>query len=157
MEKIIIAAFDEEKAIGREGEIPWHYPEDLKYFKEKTTGNSVIMGRKTYESLPDDFRPLPDRENIVLTRSEPEFDESVKIANSLDEAYETASSEKVFIAGGGSVYEQALEESDKMLLTLIPGTHDGDTFFPEWKEQDWRETARKPSGNLSFIELERRS
>lgn len=153
MEKIIIAAMDQEKAIGKDGDIPWHYPEDLKHFKEKTTGYSVLMGRKTYESLPEDFRPLPDRENIVLTRSDPEFDESVKVVNSLEEAYQSAENEKLFIAGGASVYEQTLEDADRMILTRIPETHDGDTFFPDWDEENWDLESKREEGELVFEEF----
>lgn len=150
MEKIIIAAHDEEKAIGKDGEIPWHYPEDLKYFKEKTTGHSVLMGRKTYESLPEDFRPLPDRKNIVLTRSNPDLNESVEIVNSLDEAYRKVENEKLFIAGGASVYKQTLDDADKMLLTRVPGAHNGDTFFPDWEEDKWQKISEKKDGKLLF-------
>lgn len=153
MEKIIIAAMDEEKAIGRDGKIPWHYPEDMKHFKEKTTGYSVLMGRKTYESLPEDFRPLPDRENIVLTRSDPEFNESVKVVNSLEEAYQSAENEKLFIAGGASVYKQTLKDADRMILTKIPETHDGDTFFPEWDKENWDLESRREEGELVFEEF----
>ena len=153
MEKIIISALDEERAIGKSGDIPWHYPEDLKYFKEKTTGYSVLMGRKTYESLPEDFRPLPDRENIVLTRSDPKFNESVKVVNSLEEAYQSAENEKLFIAGGASVYEQTLDDADKIILTKIPGTHDGDTFFPEWDEENWDLESKREEGELVFEEF----
>ena len=153
MEKIIIVAFDEERAIGKDGEIPWHYSEDLKHFSENTTGHCVLMGRKTYESLPEDYRPLPDRENIVLTRSDfrPEED-SVKVANSLDEAYNLADCEKLFIAGGASIYDQTLDDADKMIVTEIPGTHDGDTFFPEWRNENWEESSRREEDGLKFIE-----
>jgi dihydrofolate reductase len=153
MKKIIIAALDEENVIGKNGEIPWHYPEDLKYFKEKTTDNSVLMGRKTYESLPEDFRPLPDRENIVLTRSDPDLSESVKIANSLEEAYEAAESQTLFIAGGASVYNQALDDADKMVLTRIPEKHEGDTFFPEWEDENWELQSSRKDGELVFKEF----
>lgn len=153
MEKIIIVAFDEEGAIGKNGEIPWHHSADLKHFREKTTGHCVLMGRKTYESLPEDYRPLPDRENIVLTRSEfdPE-DDSVKVANSLEEAYSIADCKKIFIAGGASIYEQTLDEADKMVVTEIPGVHDGDTFFPEWRSENWREISRNAKDELEFVE-----
>lgn len=157
MKKIIIAAMDEEKAIGKNGEIPWHYPEDLKQFRELTTGNSVIMGRKTYFSLPEDFRPLPDRENIVLTRGDPKIDASVKIVNSLEDAFDQASSDKVFIAGGASVYEQTLAIADEMILTRVPGTHNGDTFFPEWDEQAWKLEKSRNSGNLVFERFTRKN
>lgn len=153
MRKIIIAAIDEEKAIGKYGEIPWHYPEDLKHFKERTTGHSVLMGRKTYESLSEDFRPLPNRENIVLTRSGPEFNESVKVVNSLKEAYKEAENKKLFIAGGTSVYEQTLKDADKMILTRVPGTHDGDTFFPDWKEENWDLKSKTEKDELVFEEF----
>ena len=153
MRKIIIAAMDEEKAIGKNGEIPWHYPEDMKHFRKKTTGHSVLMGRKTYLSLPEGFRPLPDRENIVLTRSNPNLDESVKMVNSLDEAYKAVENEKVFIAGGASVYQQTLSDADRMILTRVPGNHDGDTFFPEWNEEDWELESRREEKELVFEEF----
>ena len=150
LKKTIIAAIDQENAIGKNGEIPWHYPEDLKHFRNLTKGETVIMGRKTYFSLPEDFRPLPERENIILTRGNPEVDESVKVMNSLEEAYESAENEKVFIAGGASVYDQTLKEADEMILTRVPGTHDGDVFFPDWDEEAWQLTERDESGNLLF-------
>ena len=157
MEKIIIAAMDEENAIGKNGEIPWHYPEDMKHFRKLTTGNTVIMGRKTYFSLPEDFRPLPDRENIVLTRGDPEIDESVKVVNSLEEAYQSAENQKIFIAGGASVYEQTLKEADEMVLTRVPGKHYGDTFFPDWDEEAWKLTESEDSGNLLFERFTRKN
>ena len=152
MEKIIIVAMDEENTIGKDGDIPWHYSEDMKYFKEKTTGHSVLMGRTTYESLPKDFRPLPDRENIVLTRSNLGLGESVKVANSLEEGFEMAENEKVFIAGGASIYRQTLDLADKMLITRIPGDHNGDTSFPEFNEENWKLESSTESGDLIFEE-----
>ena len=139
MKKIIITAIDEERGIGKDGDIPWHYSEDMKFFKEKTMNNPVLMGRKTYESLPEDYRPLPGRKNIVLTRSGKKFDESVSKANSLEEAFEIADKhgDKVFIAGGSSVYEQTLEKADKVIITRIPGKHDCDSFFPEL-DNSWK-------------------
>ncbi|MFO7794163.1 MAG: dihydrofolate reductase [Candidatus Nanohaloarchaea archaeon] len=153
LKKTIIAAIDEENAIGKNGDIPWHYSEDLKHFRKLTTGNTVIMGRKTYFSLPEDFRPLPDRENIILTRSNPNLDESVKIVNSLNDAYEAAENEKLFIAGGASVYKQTLEDADKMILTRVPGKHNGDTFFPNWDEENWELESRREENELVFEEF----
>ena len=144
---------DDERAIGKNGEIPWHYPKDMNHFKAKTTGHSVLMGRKTYESLPENYRPLPERENIVLTRSNPDLDESVKIANSLDEAYEITENNKLFIAGGASVYKQAMKDADKMILTHIPGKHQGDTFFPAWNEDEWMLSSRRTEDELIFEEF----
>ncbi|MFT4892738.1 MAG: dihydrofolate reductase [Candidatus Nanohaloarchaea archaeon] len=154
MKKIIIAAVAENGVIGKDGDIPWHYSEDLKHFKQKTTGHSVIMGRKTYFSLPEDFRPLPDRKNIVLSRSNPELPESVNLANSLEEAWEIAEnhSGKAFIIGGAGVYEQAMNESDKMILTRIHQEYEGDTYFPEWDKENWKEIERDDREELSFVE-----
>lgn len=159
MEKVIIAAVSENGVIGKNGDIPWDIPEDMEHFKETTMGHPVIMGRKTYQSFPESVRPLPGRTNIVLTRSDfqPE-DESVKIANSLKEAYEIANEldEKAFIIGGSSVYEGALKDADRMILTEVHSEVDGDTYFPEWKEEAWKETEREKNSDFSFVEYDRR-
>jgi len=158
MEKIIIVAVSENNVIGKDGDIPWHIPEDLKHFKEKTTGNAVIMGRKTFESLPEDYKPLPERKNIVLTRSglKNEY-EQVEEVESLEEAYRQAGefSEKAFIIGGASIYEQTLDQCDKLVLTRIHEEYEGDTFFPEINKEKWIEEDRDDRENLSFIEYRR--
>lgn len=157
MEKIIIAAVAENGVIGRDDDVPWHYPEDLEHFKEKTMGHPVLMGRKTYFSLPEKYRPLPGRKNIVLSRSNPQLSESVELANSLDEAWETAEEydNKVFIIGGAGIYKQALEEADKMILTEVHDEYEGDTYFPEWNEENWEEVKRDEREELSFVEYMR--
>ncbi|QGA80061.1 dihydrofolate reductase [Candidatus Nanohalobium constans] len=153
MKKIIIAAVAENDVIGKDGEIPWHIPKDLQHFKEKTTGHTVVMGRKTFESLPDSFTPLPDRENIVLTRSDfSPKNESVKLANSLDEAWEKAESEKIFIIGGAGIYRQTMSEADKMILTEIHEEYKGDTYFPEFSEENWKEVEREEHREFDFAE-----
>lgn len=154
-EKIIIAAVSENGVIGKDGDIPWYYPTDLEHFREKTTGHPVIMGSSTYRSLPEDFRPLPDRTNIVLTRSGIDADEeSVIEANSLDEAFREAGEryEKAFIIGGASVYEQTMREADRMIITRIHSEYKGDTFFPNWDQKNWKEVERDEREELSFIE-----
>lgn len=160
VEKIIVAAVAENRVIGRDGDIPWHYPEDLRRFKEKTTGHSVIMGRKTYFSLPEDYRPLPDRKNIVLSRSDPDLPENVEVAENLDEAWDIASkheSGKTFVIGGSGVYSQTLEQVDRMMLTRIHRSYEGDTYFPEWDQENWREVARKDRGEISFVDYVRKN
>lgn len=154
LEKVIIAAVSENDVIGKDGDIPWHYSEDLKHFKEKTMGHPVVMGSGTYRSLPGDFKPLPGRKNIVLTRSGIEVDESVAVTNSLDEAWKNAEEhdDKVFIIGGATIYEQTLDEADKLVLTRIHEEYDGDTFFPEWNKSNWEEVERDDREELSFIE-----
>lgn len=153
LEKIIVVAVSENGVIGKDGDIPWHFPEDMKHFKNTTMGNPVVMGSNTYRSLPEDYTPLPGRENIVLTRSGIE-DESVDEANSLEEAWEIADkySDKVFIIGGASIYEQTLEDADRMILTRIHEEYDGDTFFPDWNQKNWKEVERDDRKELSFIE-----
>lgn len=154
MEKIIIAAISENNVIGKDGDIPWHLPEDLKHFKEKTMGNPVIMGRKTFQSLPDDYRPLPGRQNIVLTRSgfEPESGD-VETAEDLEEGFEIASEhgDCAFVIGGASVYREALEDADRMILTRVKRDVDGDTFFPDWNKDEWREVERDEREKLDFV------
>ena len=154
MEKVIVAAIAENGVIGKDGGLPWHYEEDMKHFRDLTTGHPVIMGRKTFEGLPDPARPLPDRTNIVLTGSG--IEEDVHEASGLEEAYRIAGdAEKVFIAGGASVYEQTLEDADRMEITRIHERYDGDTYFPEWDRSRWKETSRKDLQELSFITYRR--
>lgn len=157
MEKILIAAVAENKVIGKDGDIPWHIPEDLKHFKQKTTGHTVVMGRKTYQSLPDSFKPLPDRENIVLTRSDfqPEND-SVKVANSLEDAWKKSSNSKIFVIGGAGIYRQTIDNADKIILTEIEEPYDGDTYFPDFKKEKWVEKNREQHENFSFVTYERK-
>jgi len=155
MEKILIAAVSENSVIGKDGDVPWKIPEDMKHFKQKTMDHPVIMGRKTYQSLPEDYRPLPGRTNIVLTRSGFEADdESAEIVNSLGEAYEEAGKldDKAFVIGGGSVYEAALEDADRMILTEVHREVDGDTFFPEWDEEVWEEVSREEHDGFDCVE-----
>ena len=138
--------------IGKNGELPWHIPEDMEHFRELTTGNPVLMGRKTFESLPDSVKPLPDRTNIVLTRSGVEAD--VYEAESLDEGYRIAEEhgdEKVFIIGGAGVYRQTLDQADKMILTEIKEEYEGDTYFPDFEEDDWVEEKREDHEKFSFV------
>ncbi len=150
MEKIIVAAVSENNVIGKDGKLPWHIPEDLKHFKELTTGHTVVMGRKTFESLPEPYKPLPNRQNIILTRSKELEREDIDIANSLEEAWEKTRGDKAFIIGGSSIYKQTLEKADKMVLTHIHKKYEGDTYFPEWDKENWTETERDDRENFSF-------
>lgn len=143
----IIVAASENNVIGNNNAIPWHLPDDLKYFREKTKGHPVIMGRKNYESIIDVLgHPLPDRRNIIVTRdrdySAPECD----IASSLDEAIMFAAqgddTEEIFIIGGGEIYKQALEMCNYVYLTRVHADIEGDVFFPELPEGEWEETDR---------------
>ncbi len=138
---IAIVAMSENRVIGREGAIPWRIKGEQKRFKEFTTGHTVVMGRKTWESLPAKNRPLPDRLNIVLSSSldldDFGADPSVHIARSLDElpAPDSARPGKLFIIGGEEIYRQALPLCHEILLTRVFGEFEGDAVFPEFKEQ----------------------
>jgi len=155
LEKVIIAAVAENGVIGKDGDIPWHIPEDLKRFKRLTTGNPVVMGRKTFESLPEEYRPLPGRTNIVLTLSGVKAD--VEEAESLDEAWMKADelSDKAFIIGGESVYRQCLDEADRIEITEIHEEYDGDSFFPEVDWSRWEEESRDKRSGFDFVRFER--
>lgn len=138
--KCMIVAYDKNRAIGANGDIPWlgKLPADMKHFRELTTGHAVIMGRKTYDSIG---RPLPNRQNIVLTREDKAID-GVDVVHSLEAAYGAATSEKVFILGGAQIYEQALKDTDQVFATEIDTISDGDVFFPTLGD-DWAETERE--------------
>ncbi len=137
--KTIVVAYDKNRAIGRRGELPWQgqLPADMRHFSDVTKNQSVIMGRLTYESLPRRYRPLPERQNIVLSMSARVID-GVLIARTLDEAYEMADHTPIVI-GGGRVYEQALPTVDRIFATEIDAVSPGaDTFFPELNPDEWR-------------------
>ncbi|GAB4245336.1 MAG: type 3 dihydrofolate reductase [Acidobacteriota bacterium] len=131
----IIAAVSRNRVIGREGGLPWHLPADLKYFREKTRGHPVIMGRRTYESVG---RPLPGRRNIVLSRS-PDFrPPGVEVVDSLEKALDLVrGADEVFLLGGERVFQAGLEIADRLYLTEIDAEFSGDTFFPEFDRDKW--------------------
>lgn len=141
----VIAAADERNAIGKDGGMPWHLPDEWKYFRDTTMGKPVIMGRKTWESIPEARRPLPGRRNIVVTRQEgydapgadvvPGVDEAVKLA--------TLSCDEVFIIGGSQLYGYGLEIADRLYFTRVhTEIDDADAFFPSVDFLDWREVSR---------------
>ena len=133
-----IVAFDEQHVIGYEGKMPWHLPADLKYFKSVTLGKPIIMGRTTYEHLPK--KPLPGRLNVVLSRST-QFDApGCLVFASLPEALRALQDEtEVMIIGGAQVYAAALPFVDRLYITHIRHAFKGDTLFPVWDMEQWRE------------------
>ena len=121
----------------------WHLPSDMRFFKETTSGHIVVMGRKNYESIPEKYRPLPNRENIVLTRNETYVAADCNIFHSLDEClnYYTSEEERtVFIIGGGEIYRQALEMNavDEMYISHVNHSYGADTFFPDFDLKNWK-------------------
>jgi len=139
-EIIIIAAVAENSVIGKDNSIPWRISEDFQHFKNLTMGHPCIMGRKTFESLPPKFRPLPGRENIILTSDRNYGQEGAKTFGSLEDALEHCrknNEEKVFIIGGSSVYGMAMGFADILEITRIHKDFDGDAFFPEIDLNVW--------------------
>ncbi len=143
----LIVAIAENRVIGKDNDLIWHLPADMAYFKETTLGKPVIMGRKNYLSIPQKFRPLPKRPNIVVTRNKSFTDEGIDVCYSVEEAIElakTKSEDEIFIIGGGEIYRYALENKlcDKLYITEIQQSFDGDTFFPELNKDEWTEISR---------------
>lgn len=133
--------------IGRENTMPWHLPNDLKYFKKMTMGKAVIMGRKTYDSIG---RPLPGRTSIVVTRRTDWQPDGVKVVHSLAEGIAHAESlslpqggEEVMVMGGAQIYGAALPQAQRLYLTQIHADFDGDAFFPEISRDEWKEVSRE--------------
>lgn len=133
----LIAAIAENNALGKNNQMLWHLPDDFKRFKQITSGHYIIMGRKTFESLPG---MLPNRTHIIITRQEDFKVEGCIIANSLEDALATCpQDEEVFVIGGGEIYKQALPKADKLDLTRVHGiAPDADAYFPEFDTADWK-------------------
>jgi dihydrofolate reductase len=129
--------------IGRDGEIPWHLPEDMKHFRSVTTGSTVVMGRVTWDSLPTRFRPLPDRRNLVLTRR-PDWSApgATRVAD-VEHAVREAAGD-LWVIGGGQVYDAALPYADRLVVTELESSYDGDTFAPAIDPR-WQVTSRDPA------------
>jgi dihydrofolate reductase len=162
-----IAAVADNGTIGINGDLPWHLPDDLKYFMRTTRGHHVITGRKNYESIPAKYRPLKDRVNLVVTRNVGYQAPGAVVLGSLEEALEYARSageSEVFVIGGGQIYKEAFASNvvQRLYLTLVHADIAGDTHFPLVDPSEWREVSREyhpPDGShvhgFSFLVLER--
>lgn len=163
----IIVAASENNVIGNNNDLIWSFPKDTKFFKDTTLGRHVIMGRKNFESIPHKFRPLPMRENIIITRQDNYEAENCIIVNTIESALKIAKKNgenEAFIIGGGEIYKMALDKNliDKIYLTRIHHTFEGDTFFPQL-DDSWNEIERKEfiadenhAHNYSFLTLEKK-
>lgn len=156
----LIVAVAANGVIGKDNQLPWHIPEDLKWFKENTLGKPVIMGRKTWDSIG---RPLPKRPNIVVTRQTDWRAEGAHAAHSLDEALELAAklapeAEELMVIGGNALFAEALPRAGRLYLTEIRRAYEGDTVFPPLDRSLWRETLRRSNAGdpaFDFVILER--
>ncbi|WP_461480608.1 type 3 dihydrofolate reductase [Porticoccus sp.] len=153
----LIVAMARNRVIGRDNGLPWHLPEDLKYFKSVTMGKPILMGRKTFESIG---RPLPGRLNIVITRNPEWQHEGVAVAASLEDALVLAANDsaavaagEVMVIGGEQIYRSAIEKADRLYITRVDAEVAGDAFFPDFQESDWREIKRQQpeqSGEIPY-------
>lgn len=142
MKIALIVAMDLDRGIGKNNDLMWHLPVDMKFFKETTSGNIVVLGRKNFESIPEKFRPLPNRENAILTRNKSYEAPGCEVFYSLEaclEHYQHETERTVFIIGGGQIYQQALELNcvDEMYITHVNKSFGADTFFPAFDLKDW--------------------
>lgn len=159
MKLALVAAVADNGVIGADGDLPWHHPEDLRHFKRTTVGHPVVVGRRTYESIAARLGgPLPDRLNVVLSTRELDLPEGAVRAGGVEEAVEVAretGSDVAYVVGGATVYEQFLDRADRLVLTEIHASHEGDTYFPKWDRDAWREVDREDREALSFVVYER--
>lgn len=163
MKLALIAAVAENGVIGKDNQLLWHLPADLQHFKRLTTGHTVVMGRKTYESIG---KPLPNRTNVVITRQADYKAEGCIVVHSLDEALAQSAIRNphsaIFLIGGAELYAQALPQANTLYLTEVKAKPEGDAFFPTINLMDWDERSRSPqppderhAHAFDFVELER--
>jgi len=165
MKLVIVAAVAENGVIGADGGMPWHYPEDLRHFKETTTGHPVIMGRRTFESIVGRIgEPLPERTNVVLTTTGVDHvaagadHADVVVVDAIEAAIDAAGAtgaDVAYVVGGASVYEGFLPRADRLLLTELDESYEGDTYFPALDDGAWAETDREERADLAFVTYER--
>ena len=148
----MIAAFGRNRVIGNDNDIPWRLPDEQQRFKRLTMGHTLVMGRRTYDSIG---RPLPGRTTIVVTRQPEWTADGVTVKHSLEDALTAATGEQIFIAGGGEIYQQTMSISDRLEVTEVDCSPVGDVVFPAINAVDWRETAREPRDGYTFITYER--
>ena len=154
-----VVAMDESRVIGNRGALPWHVPEDMAHVRALTTGHVVLMGRKTWESLPPKFRPLPNRKNVVVSRNPEQLDlpDGVMAARSPEEgvALARAVAEQdgkwVWIIGGAEIYRAPLPQCDEVHLTVVAGRHEGDAWLPEFESQFTQASVRDAKGCVFHV------
>lgn len=141
----MIAALTKNRVIGKNNDLPWKLPDDMKFFMETTKGHHVILGRKNYDSIPPKFKPLPNRTNIVVTRQKNFKAPGCTVVDSVEKGLDIARQNKepeAFIIGGAEIYKLGLPHTDRLYLTEIDASIDGDTYFPAFDQTEWKETSR---------------
>jgi dihydrofolate reductase len=149
----IIAAISENNVIGINGQLPWKIPEDLHRFKKLTMGNTIIMGRKTFESIG---KPLPGRENIVLTRQPNYKEQGIILAHTIEEAIAISKNDSIYAIGGQEIYRATLPLANAMEITRVHRNYEGDTFFPEIDYSQWKLIDQEEWGDFSYMSYSRK-
>jgi dihydrofolate reductase len=157
-EIVIIAAVARNRVIGKDNQLLWNLPEDMAHFKALTAGHTVIMGRKTWESLPPRFRPLPGRHNIVISRQADYAAPGAEVADSLENGLKLASTATVaFVIGGEQIYTQTMAIADRLEITEVDQEPEGDAWFPEIAAVDWEKTSKTEGVGFAFVTWHRRA
>jgi len=157
-EIVIIAAVARNRVIGKDNRLLWNIPEDMAHFKALTAGHTVVMGRKTWESLPPRFRPLPGRRNIVISRQVGYAAPGAEVADSLENALKLASTAAVvFVIGGEQIYTQAMAVADRLEITEVDLEPEGDAWFPEIAAVDWEKMPKTEGTGFTFVTYHRRA
>lgn len=141
----LVAAVARNFVIGKDNDLPWRLPDDMKFFMDTTKGHYVILGRKNYESLPKKFRPLPDRTNVVITRQKNYEAQGALIVHSIEEALNIAAlnrESEAMVIGGADIYTLALPLADRLYITEVNAVVDGDVYFPKFDKSKWKEISR---------------
>jgi dihydrofolate reductase len=147
---ILIAAVGANGVIGRDNDLPWRIREDLQHFKQLTLGHTLVMGRKTYDSIG---RPLPGRRTVVVTRQPDWSADGVEVVHDVEDALKQTGD--LYVAGGGEIYRQALPYADRLELTEVDQSPTGDVTFPAFDRSEWQETARDPHDGFTFVTYDR--
>lgn len=141
-----IAALSKNKVIGKDNDLPWRLPDDMKFFMQTTKGHHVVMGRRNYDSLHEKYKPLPERTNIVITRQTNFVAPGCIVLHAVEPALEIAkknSEQECFIIGGAEIYKLAMPHTTRLYMTEIDAVIDGDTYFPDIRKDEWKEVSRK--------------
>jgi dihydrofolate reductase len=153
----LIAAVSKNGVIGAKGDLPWHIPEDLKHFRETTAGKTVVMGRKTFESImARNGKPLPNRVNVVISReTDYAVPEGVRLFHSIDDAMAALTNQEIFIIGGGEIYRQTIDQADTLFITHVNQEIEGDAFFPEISPDKWSVASEEVHEGYKFVTYKR--
>lgn len=152
----LIVAIAQNNVIGKDNQLPWHYKNDLKYFKEITTNHTVVMGRNTFESIINrNGKILPNRKNVVVTRNRNFKYKDVEVIHDFEEYLKQDHKDEIFIIGGNQIFKDSFKYADRLYITHIHKDYDGDVFFPEYNQNDFKLISRNDDGELSFCLYER--